>query len=180
MLTLNPSEDIKLKVIEESDAEAVYNSIKSNRKRLREWLSWLDKINSLADYKRLIPKVQENCRNGQAFLFGIFYQNEFAGIIDLKFIDTMNKKTSIGYWLDQKFEGKGIMTKSVKALVNFAFTTLQLNRIEITAAVNNEKSNKVVQNAGFVKEGVLRENEWLYDHFEDHNVYSILKSEWKS
>ena len=179
MLILSPSKEIQLKVIEESDAEVVYTTLKKNKVRLREWLSWIDQVNSLDDFKKIISKIQEQSRNGRSFLFEILYQEKLAGIIDLQYIDYKNKKTSIGYWLAQELEGKGIVTQAIKTLVNFAFTELLLNRVELTIAVDNIKSNKAALNAGFVKEGVLRENEWLYDHFTDQNIYSVLKTEWK-
>ena len=49
-------------------------------------------------------------------------------------------KTSLGYYLDKEFEGHGIMTQAVEALIKYCFEELDLNRIEISAAVNNEKA----------------------------------------
>ena len=50
------------------------------------------------------------------------------------------RKTSLGYYLDKQFEGRGIMTQAVEALIKYCFDEIDLNRIEISAAANNEKA----------------------------------------
>src|SRR5690625_199905 len=86
----------------------------------------------------------------------------------------------IGYWLDIEHQGKGIMTRAVRALTDYAFEEFDLNRVDIRAAVGNVKSRAIPERLGYKKEGVLRQSEWLYDHFVDHAVYSMLKSEWNT
>ena len=54
---------------------------------------------------------------------------------------------------------------------------LQLNRIEIRAAIGNVKSQAIPEKLGFAKEGCVREAEWLYDHYVDHIIYGMLKSD---
>lgn len=70
------------------------------------------------------------------------------------------------------------MTRVAKALTDYAFTELQLNKIEIRAAVGNKKSRSIPERLGFVNEGCIRRAEWLYDHYVDHVVYGVLADEW--
>ena len=92
-------------------------------------------------------------------------------------MDYENKKTTIGYWLDKEHQGKGVMTRSVKILINFAFTELGLNRIQINCAPENTKSSSIPKRLGFTKEGIARQSEWLYDHFVDWEQYSLIKTD---
>lgn len=71
------------------------------------------------------------------------------------------------------------MTKVAKALTNYAFTHLNLNKVEIRAAVGNKKSRSVPERLGFVNEGIIRQAEWLYDHYVDITVYGVLANEWR-
>lgn len=89
-----------------------------------------------------------------------------------------NKSTSIGYWLGERYQGKGIMTKSCKSFIEYAFKELNLNKIEIRCAEQNFRSRAIPERLGFVKEGIIREAEWLNDHFVSHVVYGILAREW--
>ena len=71
------------------------------------------------------------------------------------------------------------MTVAVKALVRQGFEELELNRIQALVATGNLSSQAVCDRLGFKKEGVLRQAEWLYDHYVDVTMNSLLSSEWK-
>ncbi len=90
----------------------------------------------------------------------------------------MHRKTSLGYYLDKQFEGHGIMTQAVEALIKYCFDEIELNRIEISAAVNNEKSQAIPERLGFTEEGMLRDNELLNGIYSSSYIYSLLKSEY--
>jgi ribosomal-protein-serine acetyltransferase len=91
-----------------------------------------------------------------------------------------NKCASIGYWLSKELEGKGIITRSCKAVIDEGFKRLKLNRIEIRAAVENYKSQAIPQRLGFKQEGIIRQAEFVNNQFVDLYVYSMLKEEWES
>ncbi|MNS61051.1 putative ribosomal N-acetyltransferase YdaF [compost metagenome] len=91
---------------------------------------------------------------------------------------SLNRKASIGYWLGSAYQGKGLMTKSCKALIDYSFAELGLNRIEIRAGVGNQKSRSIPERLGFTEEGVIRQAELNEDRYIDHVVYGILASEW--
>jgi len=64
-------------------------------------------------------------------------------------------------------------------MVNLGFREFGLNRIEIRCATGNHRSCAIPKRLGFTREGVLRDAEWLYDHFLDLAVYGMLEREWK-
>lgn len=70
------------------------------------------------------------------------------------------------------------MTACVKRLVRHAFEDLDLNRITLPIATENRRSRAVAERLGFRQEGVLRQAEWLYDHFVDHVLYAQIQSDW--
>jgi len=90
----------------------------------------------------------------------------------------LNRKTELGYWLDPEHRGRGIVTRSTARLTDYAFTDQDCNRVVLHCAVGNVKSRAVAERLGFVQEGILREAEWLNDHYVDLVVYSMLKSQW--
>ena len=65
-------------------------------------------------------------------------------------------------------------------MVNFAFDDWNLNRIEVRCSPRNTASQAIPISLGYHREGILRQNEWLYDHFVDHIVFSMLKKDWRS
>ncbi|GAA0361290.1 hypothetical protein GCM10008932_12410 [Alkalibacterium iburiense] len=84
------------------------------------------------------------------------------------------------YWLGETYQGKGIMSKALEAMIAYGINDLSLNRVEIRVATENYKSRALPERFNFTKEGVIREAEWLYDHYVDHILYLLLADEWKN
>ncbi len=81
--------------------------------------------------------------------------------------------------MTQRDEGKGIVTQACQAIIDYIFDDLKLNRVEIRCATQNVRSRAIPERLGFKTEGILRQSEWLYNHFVNHIVYGLLVSEWK-
>lgn len=179
MFTIAAGENLKLGLLEERHAERVFALTDANRARLRQWLPWLDYTQTSEDSRIFIRKSLHQFANNDGFQAGIWYKGELAGMISYQFLDWSDRKTEIGYWLGAEFEGKGLMTQACRTMVDYAFTELGLTRIIILAATENVRSRAVPERLGFTQEGVLRQAEWLYDHFVDLAQYSMLADEWK-
>ncbi len=179
-MKLRIEDELYLKVLEEDNANELFELTKKNRLYLRQWLPWLDMTNSEGDTLEFISRGQKQVKNNQGYQMGIWSQNKFVGVIAHHAINWANKSTSIGYWLGEEFNGHGIMTKACAELIDHSFNELGLNRIEIAVATENKKSRSIPERLGFKLEGILKEKEWLYDHFVDHALYALLKSEWES
>ncbi len=171
--------ELELKPITKKDASEFFKLIERNRQYLREWLGWLDRTQTITDLDQFIDGTIQAMSKNKTACFLIWYKNKIAGIIELREIDLTHKKAITGYWLDEKLRGHGLMKKAARAIVNYGFKELQLNRIEIRCATQNTASQAIPQSLGFKNEGTLRDYEWLYDHFVDHVVFSMIAKEWK-
>jgi ribosomal-protein-serine acetyltransferase len=179
MFKFQIDENTFLKLLDEQDAEQLFALTDSCRTYLRTWLPWVDSTKTIEDTKSFIKMTMKKFAANNGFESGIWYKGQLAGVIGLHYIDWANRKTSIGYWLGEQFQGHGLMTKSCIAYINYAFNELKLNRVEIRCAVENSKSRAIPERLGFKNEGTIREAEWLNDHFVDHIVYGMLAREWK-
>ncbi len=178
-LTIPVRDNIELKTLQISDAQAFFDITKKNDKYLREWLGWLDDDKTVVDTEKYIIESNKRFENKEGLDLGIFADSLQIGGIGLFPLDTANKRTSVAYWLTEESQGKGIMTDCLKKVIEYAFTEMGLNRIEITCAIGNTKSSALPKKLGFTLEGTSREGSWLYDHFVDLEVYSLLAKEWK-
>ncbi|KMK77533.1 GNAT family N-acetyltransferase [Alkalihalobacillus pseudalcaliphilus] len=174
------NEDIRLRLFESRHAEELFQLTWESRSSLREWLPWVDYIKEVKDSNVFIESSLKQFSQNNGFQAGIWYRGSLAGVIGLHEINWANKTTSIGYWLGTDYIGKGLMTKSCKAIIQYCFGELDLNRIEIRAATGNKKSQAIPERLGFLQEGCIRSGEFLYDRFVDHYVYGLLKSDSKS
>jgi ribosomal-protein-serine acetyltransferase len=173
-------DELSLKLINIRDADRVFELTDKSRGYLREWLPWLDFTTKVEDSREFIKRSLKNFAENKSMTTVVLYKDEIVGTAGFNEINWSNKTGYIGYWLGEEYQRKGIMTRVAKALTNYAFTELDLNKVEIRAAEGNSKSRSIPERLGFVKEGRLREEEWLYDHYVDHIVYGILAREWKA
>jgi ribosomal-protein-serine acetyltransferase len=178
VFSLKLDDGLELRLLEERHAETVFAVVDQNRAYLRKWLPWLDVSISPDDTRSFIKKSLHEFANGEGLGAGIWNHDQLIGAISYNFIDRSNRIAHIGYWLAAGQQGRGVMTKACRALVDYAFNELKLNRVEIRCATGNTKSCAIPQRLGFKQEGLQREAEWLYDRFVDLAIYGMLASEW--
>lgn len=172
------SDSIELRQLAEEDVVELTELIDRNRPYLREWLPWLDNSTSITDSARFIGRSTEQAKDQNGLTLGILFDGKLAGVIGQHYVDSLNRRTEIGYWLDAAHQGRGIVTRAVARLTDYAFREQDCNRVILQCAAENTKSRAIPERLGFVKEGTLREAEWLYDHYVDLVVYSMLKRTW--
>jgi ribosomal-protein-serine acetyltransferase len=173
-------EDLSLKLPEPKDAEEFFQLTDSSREYLREWLPWLDGTRTTTDTAEFLKSALTNYAAQKSLTALILFKGKIAGTAGFNSIDWSNRIGYVGYWLGNDFQGNGIMTKAVEALTEYAFGELELNRVEIRAAVKNHKSRSIPERLNFVNEGMIRQAEKLYNHYVDHQVYGMLAEEWKN
>lgn len=181
MLQLYIDEKLSLRLFTEEDTQELFLLTMQSRKHLQKWLGWIHAAYSIEDTHAFIRDTWEQIakNGGHPLNFGIIYDGRIAGTIGFHTFNRLNRSASVGYWLGEPFVGKGIMTKSFYKLLEYGFESLHLHRIEVRAAEGNLKSRAIPERFGFKQEGVIREAEWLYDHYVNHVVYGLLKHEWE-
>jgi ribosomal-protein-serine acetyltransferase len=169
---------LRLRTLCEDDAEILFRVVDENRAHLREWLPWLDANTTSQDSLAFIQATLRQEADNQGFTCAIEFRGRIVGVAGYHPIRWNNKSVEIGYWLAREAVGHGIMTKCCRVLISHAFAVYGLNRVQIPAAVGNRRSRAIPERLGFTWEGVIRDAEWLYDHFVDHAMYSILSRDW--
>lgn len=172
-ITIN--QDLALRMITPEDAEKVFALTDASREYLKEWLPWLDFTRELADTKAYIEGCIKGHKANSSLSLVILFNNEIVGIAGFNTINPSNKIGTIGYWLSEGAQGHGIMTKTVKALLQYAFETLKLHKVEIRVAEANHKSRAIPERLGFIQEGTIRAAEWLYDHYVSRYLWLACK-----
>lgn len=178
MVTIYVDKNTKLRLLDIQDGNELFHLVDKNRQYLRQWLPWVDQITSPIQYQLLIPHWQTLFNERIEINTGIFFHGKIVGMITLQQIDWHNRRASIGYFLGEEAQGHGIMIRSVAAILHYAFSHLKLNRIEIQCGIQNRKSQAIPEKLAFRKEGIIRDGEFLYDHYHDLLSYSMLSREW--
>lgn len=160
-------------------AEEAAAVVRRNLGYLRQWMPWAVEGYSVEDARDFFRRNLQQFAAGEGFATCIFHEGRFAGTVGLNTINWANRKTEVGYWLDAELQGRGIMTRSCHALVTHCFRGLKLNRVEMLVGTGNQRSRAIPRRLGFHEEGILRQAEWLHDHFIDLVLYAMLADEWK-
>lgn len=172
--------ETSLRILEVRHAEAIFAAVEANRGHLRAWMPWVDGTRTPEDTRAFVRSTLEQFAGSRGIQLGIWHEGALAGVIGTHAIDWGNRKTSLGYWLGAGYQGKGIMTRACKALVDHCFGEYGLNRMEIRCATENKRSQAIPERLGFTREGVSEQAEWLYDHYVDHVIYGMLASRWRA
>jgi ribosomal-protein-serine acetyltransferase len=170
---------LTLRLLKEENAGELFLRNDDNREHLRQWMPWLDEVISVSDSLNFIHRCLVCAAAGTQFNYALFLDYEMVGIVAFNSVEKANRCATMGYWLAKPQTGRGLMTAAAKALVSQGFLQLGLNRVQARVATGNYLSQAVCDRLGFKKEGVLRQAEWLYDHYVDLTVNGVLRSEWK-
>lgn len=178
MIIIKVDHEINLQLFQPRDRLELFQLVESNRTHLREWLPWVDSITSSHQYFPIINAWLKQYADHKGLNAGIRFNGKLVGVISLNSIDWNNQQTTLGYYLGKGYEGKGIMTRTVQAILSYIFLHLHLHRVEVRCGVHNTKSRAIPERLGFIKEGVIRDGEFLYDHYHDLVVYGMLSQDW--
>jgi ribosomal-protein-serine acetyltransferase len=173
-------DEIVLRSVFETTPEEMYALIARNLDYLGEFLPFATPAYSLEDARKFAEQARSRWGQTGAQGFSIFFEGNLAGTVGVSGFDSPNRAATIGYWLSQDVQGRGIMTRCVAALISLAFDAYDLNQVVIRAAPENTRSRAIPERLGFTQVGI--ERQWSVNgkgELLDLVTYSLLKSEWE-
>jgi len=169
---------VDLRFLEPDDAEALLELHRNNREFFRQFITTREKsFYTMEQQVKQIEKSKENRERDQHYVFGIFAKESKRLIGQIALTEVLRgplQSCFIGYFLDQEWNGKGCMSEAVQLVVEYAFQVLKLHRIEAGVMPHNIGSIRVLEKAGFQKEGIARKNVHINGRWEDHQVLAII------
>lgn len=150
----------------------------SSRAFLERWEPrWMpDELDRTA-WRHRIGRYREDYAQGTAIALFIVEKasGKLVGGITLGNIrHGVCQSAHIGYWMGERYAGRGLMTDALNVLVRFGFDTLKLHRIEAACIPDNARSIRVLEKAGFQREGLLRSYLRINGSWQDHYLYARI------
>jgi ribosomal-protein-alanine N-acetyltransferase len=170
------SEQLHFRKINFSDAKEIL-SIRSNDDVMR--FMDVPRHNSVSDSEKLIRAIGDSYKNEEGISWAIIEKqsNAFIGYIGFIRMNPEHCRAEIGYALKPEFWGRGFMFETINRIVRFGFEEMNLHSIEANVNPLNERSQRVLERVGFIKEAYFREN-YLFDgKFLDSVIYSLLEKD---
>jgi [ribosomal protein S5]-alanine N-acetyltransferase len=137
---------------------------------------------SLASVSRAVLQHRREWKRGQTFVFVVVWRDDERRVIVRITLGGVLRgafqNAYLGYWIDQQYQGRGLTTEAVRAATTFAFSAAGLHRIQAAVMPRNTGSVRVLEKAGYRREGVAQRYLCIAGAWEDHLLYAITEEEW--
>jgi len=158
-----------------ADAPALFEAIHESMAELLPWMPWCHPGYSIEEARAWIELTLAGHLDGTMFDFAIEADGSFAGACGINHIDPLNRVANLGYWVRTSYAGRGIVTRAVHQLVDWALANTSLERIEIVAAVDNVRSQRVAERVGARREAVLAKRTMAGGRPSAAVMYAVLR-----
>jgi ribosomal-protein-alanine N-acetyltransferase len=131
-------------------------------------------------FRRRLRQYQRELREDQGYAFLIFRSADATLLGGLSISNVRRgvaQAASIGYWIGVPHIRRGHMSDAVKACLPFAFNTLGLHRLEAACLPHNVPSQRVLEKAGFKREGMARRYLKINGVWQDHDLFALLQDD---
>lgn len=141
------------------DADELFAAVEESRQHLWPWLPWVTQHQTVEDTRDFILRTQAKWLLREDDLTVGFFEassGRYLGGSGLHIRGWDVPAFEIGYWIRASAEGHGYVVETVKLLTDFAFTSLDAQRVMIRCDARNARSAAVAERLGFVREALLR------------------------
>jgi ribosomal-protein-serine acetyltransferase len=173
--------NIKIRPYRTGDAGALFEAARESVADVFPWLSWCHPEYEISEAHEWIARQVELFAKGTQYEFVIASEAQgFLGACGLSHLDLINRSANLGYWVRTSVTDQGVASAAARSVVEWAFSSTDIERIEVVAAVTNKRSQAVAEKTGASREGIARSRLFVHDRFHDAVVYSIIKSNWSA
>lgn len=174
-------ENVYIRLWEPGDAQARLELHVRNREFFQDYSpKKAEEFYTIEMQKKIIEGCIEDSKKDTKYSFGIFLKDTDELLGDVTLSEVLRgplQSCYIGYMLDKGHNGKGYMTEAVMLTVDFGFKELKLHRIEAGVMPHNIRSMRVLEKAGFHKEGIAVKNVKINGQWRDHQILAIVAEE---
>jgi ribosomal-protein-serine acetyltransferase len=146
---------------------------------LYEWLPW-ERFESSEATEKFLTSFAERRAADTGRIYGLWLEGDLVGGTLLPSINVGAGTAELGVFLAKDARGQGIVTRTVEAMIDWAFGERGLRRLEWRCAPGNEASRTIPRRLGFSHEGTLRQVFRVREGFHDLEVWSLLRDEWRA
>lgn len=171
---------VELRPLRLRDASAWREVRTRNAGWLRPWEATmpLSEHDAPTTYAAMVRRLRSEAREGRSLPFALIVDGAFAGQVTVGGISRGSLLSAyIGYWIDERMAGRGIMPTAVALATDHCFSEVGLHRIEINIRPENSASLRVVEKLGFRQEGIRERYLHIDGDWRDHLTFALCAEE---
>lgn len=169
--------NINLKIVTPDDTIDLLEYYIRNKQHLKPYEPKReDSFYSIEAQHQILMDNYKQFINGTAACFGIYKDKKFIGKIQISgVIYGVFKSGIIGYSMDSEYEGRGYMKEALAKIIEYAFTEMELHRLEASTLIDNKKSQAVLKGCGFKELGINEKYLFINGEWKDHITFYKTK-----
>ena len=168
---------ITIRPVDPADADELAALLRANREHLQPWDPERDESYYTTTGQWQIISDQLRARN--ALPHAIVEDGRIVGRVNLSnVVHGAFRSANLGYWVAADVTGRGVASVAVAAVVEAAFTTYGLHRVEAGTLLHNVRSQRVLERNGFVRFGTAPRYLRIAGDWRDHHLYQLLAENW--
>lgn len=172
---------LTLRVPQTSDWFAWASLREESRRFLAPWEpTWPVDDLTRAAFKRRVKRYHREVRDDVGlplFLFRIEDEQILGGLTLSNIRRGVTQSCSLGYWMGERFAGHGYMSEAVRLVIPHVFGTMKLHRLEAATMPNNARSIRLLEKAGFGREGFARQYLLIDGRWQDHILFALIAAD---
>lgn len=170
---------VRIRRIRGDDAEEIWKAAQASVKEVGAWLMWCREDTTL-EFQR--AWVEDRIRDwDEGNFFGCVVERiedgRYLGNVGLSQIEHGELRANLGYWIRTGETGKGYCSRAARLMVEVAREHLGLARVEVIMATANVGSQRVAENVGATREGLLRRRIMIHGRLHDAFLYAVTSEE---
>jgi RimJ/RimL family protein N-acetyltransferase len=178
MFTVPLDDHARLRPLEPWQAPEFLEHIDRARPLVDPWIPWASLTTDLPSARSTLQRYADLSSSDSGRIYGIWLDGVLVGGVMFTRFDASSGVCEIGCWLEEAGQGRGLVTRACRALIDWAFTERGMSRVEWWVAAGNTRSIASARRLGMTRDGVLRQR---YPHRgvrHDSEVWSVLAQEW--
>lgn len=169
---------VSIRLVRPRDARTLQHELLVNRSWLRPWEATTPRGTASFDMRASIRRLLQQHRDGAGVPLVMEYDGEIAGQLNVWGIARGSlESATIGYWVSERFAGRGITPTSVALATDLCFFELGLHRMEICIRPENAASLRVVEKLGFRYEGYRPRFIHIDGDWRDHHAFALVRED---
>ncbi|MEU7059860.1 GNAT family protein [Streptomyces sp. NPDC046197] len=170
----------ELRPLEPWHAEDLLANIDRGRDFIGRHVGLPDVVTDLASARSYLQSYADKRAADAGSLHGVWLDGKLVGGLLFRVWDTAGGTCEAGCWLEPAVAGRGLVTRGVRALLDWAFDERGMHRVEWHVSTANQPSINVARRLGMTREGVLRENYLYRGTRTSTEIWSVLAPEWRA
>ncbi|MFG1603891.1 GNAT family N-acetyltransferase [Actinoplanes sp. NPDC049265] len=179
MYAVDLGEGAQLRPLEPWQAEEFLTHIDRARDFVDPWIPWATRSTDLDSARATLQRWADQQARDEGRIFGIWLDGTLSGGVMLFNVELDAGQFEIGCWLEPAAAGRGLVTRAVGRLLDYAFDERGWHRGYWKCRTDNEASSAVARRLGLRLEGTLRDAYFYRDVHHDTEIWAVLATEWR-